>query len=85
MVLNKEEIKGNSNTISTSKTKNKIEIKKKRIEKGIRALILGVNPHSNGLFFSRSRLIFILKVMPTKRRTLLKTKTKINPIKKEKI
>lgn len=40
---------------STSKIRKIIEIKKNRIEKGRRAESLGVNPHSNGLAFSRSR------------------------------
>lgn len=39
---------------STSKIKNTIVIKKKRREKGIRALLKGSKPHSKGLNFSRS-------------------------------
>ena len=45
--------KGNIKTNSTSKIKKIIEIKKNRIVKGRRALNLGLNPHSNGLIFSK--------------------------------
>lgn len=79
----KEEIKGNKRTISTSNTKNKIEIKKKRIEKGIRALSFGVKPHSKGLFFSRSKLIFIARRDPNKINTALKIRTNNSGIKNE--
>lgn len=47
-------IKGKIKINSTSKIKKIIEIRKNRIEKGIRAENLGVNPHSKGLNFSRS-------------------------------
>ena len=46
--------KGISNTISISNTKKITANKKNRREKGIRAVFLGSNPHSNGDFFSRS-------------------------------
>jgi hypothetical protein len=45
-------MKGNNNTNSTSNTKNTKEIKKNRIEKGKRALNIGVKPHSKGDIFS---------------------------------
>ena len=45
-------MKGNNNTNSTSNTKNTKEIRKKRIEKGKRALNIGVKPHSKGDIFS---------------------------------
>jgi len=40
--------------ISISKTKKITASKKNRVEKGIRADLLGSNPHSKGLLFSRS-------------------------------
>lgn len=43
---------------STSKIKKIIAIKKKCNENGSRAEFLGSNPHSNGLFFSRSIKVF---------------------------
>lgn len=45
---------GISNTISMSNTMKIIANKKNRKEKGIRAVFLGSNPHSNGVDFSRS-------------------------------
>jgi hypothetical protein len=45
---------GINNTISISNTMKIIASKKNRIEKGIRAVLLGSNPHSNGDDFSRS-------------------------------
>ncbi|KAF8480536.1 hypothetical protein F5888DRAFT_1787188 [Russula emetica] len=45
---------GISKTISTSKIKKIIVIKKNRKEKGIRDDLLGSNPHSKGEHFSRS-------------------------------
>jgi hypothetical protein len=44
--------------ISTSKIKKIIEIKKNRIENGIREESIGSNPHSKGEVFSRSRIVF---------------------------
>ena len=55
---------GKIRTSSTSKIRNTRASKKKRIEKGIRAFILGVNPHSKGLIFSRSARIFIDRHWP---------------------
>lgn len=45
---------GINKTISISNTKKITAKRKNRIEKGIRALFLGSNPHSNGEHFSRS-------------------------------
>jgi hypothetical protein len=44
--------------ISTSKIKKIIAIKKNRIEKGIREELIGLNPHSKGDNFSRSKYFF---------------------------
>lgn len=41
-------------TISMSKTMKIIASRKNRVENGIRAVLLGSNPHSNGEDFSRS-------------------------------
>lgn len=51
-------IVGIINTISTSKIKKIIAIKKNCKENGIRALVLGSNPHSKGEFFSLSEKVF---------------------------
>lgn len=50
---------GKINAISTSKIKKIIAIKKKRIEKGVREELNGLNPHSKGDIFSRSYLLFL--------------------------
>ena len=55
---------------STSKTKKIIATIKNRIEKGNRAENLGVNPHSKGLIFSRSKLYLYLRLKPTPIRIL---------------
>ena len=47
--------------ISTSKIKKITAIRKNRKENGRRADPLGSNPHSNGEFFSRSRMVFLAK------------------------
>jgi len=52
-----------------------IEIKKKRIEKGIREESIGSNPHSKGEVFSRSRIVFF-----DTNREILITITLINKI-----
>lgn len=54
LVILNVEIIGKINTISTSKIRKIVEIKKKCNENGIRAKHLGSNPHSNGEHFSRS-------------------------------
>jgi len=58
------DIKGNSNTTSTSKIKKTKAIKKNRSEIGPRADDLGINPHSNGLFCSVSILTSLAKIIP---------------------
>ena len=52
------EASGNSRVISTSKIRKITAIKKKRREKGNRAVPFGSKPHSNGEFFSRSEMVF---------------------------
>lgn len=49
---------GINRVISTSKIRNTTAIRKKWREKGIRGEFIGSNPHSNGLVFSRSILVF---------------------------
>jgi len=49
---------------STSKIKKIIDNIKNRIEKGRRAEVLGVNPHSNGLDFSRRREALVPNTSP---------------------
>lgn len=69
----KEIIIGNKIVISTSKTKNKIAIKKKCKEKGNRPKILGSNPHSKGELFSRSlKDFFEIKFKIKIKRTIIK-------------
>lgn len=50
---------GKIKAISTSKIRKMIAIKKNRIEKGIREVLKGLNPHSNGDIFSRSKINFL--------------------------
>lgn len=50
---------GRIRVISTSKIRKITATKKKRKEKGRRADLLGSNPHSKGLPFSRSRWDFL--------------------------
>ena len=54
----KIKIIGKIRAISTSKIKKIIAIKKNRIEKGIRDLFKGSNPHSKEEDFSRSNFNF---------------------------
>ena len=54
---------GSNKSISTSKIRKMTAIRKKRRKNGIRADDLGSNPHSNGDLFSRSRIVFWIKVM----------------------
>lgn len=49
-------------TISMSKTRKITARRKNRVEKGIRAFLLGSNPHSNGEDFSRSLNDRVLKM-----------------------
>lgn len=60
----KSGIKGKISTSSTSKTRKITAIRKNRIENGIRGNLLGLNPHSKGLSFSRSRKDFFLRPKP---------------------
>lgn len=66
---------GNKRISSTSNTRKIIEIKKNRMEKGIRAECLGLNPHSKGLVFSRSMSVLWPRLKPNKRRIPLRVKT----------
>lgn len=50
--------RGRMSTISTSKIKKIMVIRKNRREKGARAFFTGSNPHSNGDSFSRSFVDF---------------------------
>lgn len=52
-------INGINNVISTSKIKKITAIKKNWIENGSRLDLLGSNPHSKGLLFSRSINVFL--------------------------
>lgn len=62
LTILKSGIIGKINAISTSKIKKIIVIKKKCNEKGIRAIDLGSNPHSNGEHFSWSIKDFLDKI-----------------------
>lgn len=61
--IKEEKIKGAGikRTISMSNTKKITAKRKKRVEKGRRALSFGSNPHSKGVLFSRSLKLRILK------------------------
>lgn len=54
---------GRIKAISTSKIKKITAIRKNRRENGIRADLLGSNPHSNGDLFSRSLINFFDRVV----------------------
>lgn len=56
---------GRRMAISTSKIKKITAIKKNRRENGIRDLLNGSNPHSNGDLFSRSIILFFDKIEDT--------------------
>jgi len=56
--LNIVGINGTIKIISTSKTIKIMAIKKNCIEKGIRAKLKKLNPHSNGIAFSRNLFLF---------------------------
>ena len=76
-------IKGNIKTSSTSKTRKIRLIRKNRIEKGSRALYLGVKPHSKGLIFSRLMYSFFLNLTPNLKIRIIKIKiTSIETLKK---
>lgn len=82
------EIKGKINTISTSNTRKIKAIKKNRKDRGMRGRDRGVNPHSKGLLFIRSRLDFIIrdfpnrssKVLNKREKTIINIKILINPL-----
>jgi len=52
--------------ISISKTRKITANKKNRVEKGMRADLLGSNPHSKGELFSRSIEVRIERIKPTR-------------------
>ena len=54
--------RGSRRTTSTSKIRNRIVTRKNRSEKGVRALLRGSNPHSNGVSFSRCFSVFFPRV-----------------------
>lgn len=68
----KETTKGNKRLTSTSKIRNTIPNKKKRREKGIRAVSLGSKPHSKGVFLLRDWMTcnLISKITPTRNKTI---------------
>jgi hypothetical protein len=53
---------GNIIVISTSKIRKITAIRKNWIENGVRGDLFGSNPHSNGLIFSRSIILFLAKI-----------------------
>lgn len=67
---------GRSITISTSKIKKMIVIKKNRRENGKRKLELLSNPHSKGEDFSRLNLTFFLRIRESPRTTNIISMTK---------
>jgi len=62
---------------STSKIRKMIAIKKNRIEKGKRDMVLGENPHSKGLNFSRSEYDLNPNPLPMENNKKDNTKTEI--------
>jgi hypothetical protein len=54
---------GMRRAISTSKIKKIIAIRKKLMENGMRENLFGSNPHSNGEFFSRSKNLFLDRIV----------------------
>lgn len=73
-------INGTIKIISTSKMIKIIAIKKNCIENGIRAKLKKLNPHSNGIIFSRSLFLFF----ETKREIVIRIKVTVNLVKIEK-
>lgn len=57
------EMEGRRRAISTSKIKKIIAIRKNCTLKGMRAELIGSNPHSNGEFFSRSVNVFLDSIL----------------------
>ena len=77
------EITGNIKISSISKIR-KIRVSRKNCkEKLTRLLDFGENPHSNGLSFSLSSLVFIEKRLTTTPKSVIRNK--LNPIKKANI
>jgi len=66
--------KGRIKAISTSKIINRIAIRKNRMEKGIFAGLKKLNPHSNGVDFSRQFFLFFENVLMTKIKIVLSVK-----------
>ena len=60
---------GIRSTISISNTKKITAKRKNRVENGIRAFLLGSNPHSNGEDFSRSFILRALRMNAAVRTT----------------
>lgn len=60
--------------ISTSKIKKITAIRKNRKEKGKRADLFGSKPHSNGDVFSRSNSVFLIRLMITILKWLIRLK-----------
>jgi len=58
--------RGSRMEISISKIRKTIAIRKNRIEKGIREVFFGSNPHSKGEVFSRSSTVFFENKVETK-------------------
>ena len=77
--------KGKINTSSTSKTKKIKATKKNRKENGIRGNVFGVNPHSKGLNFSRSWILFLDRVAIANNNNSLNNSTMTKKIIKLKI
>lgn len=74
---------GSKMVISTSKIKKIIPIIKKRREKGIRDRENGSNPHSKGELFSRSRVVFLLRIEAKKIMTIDRKIMKLKVKKRE--
>ena len=81
----KEIISGRIKVSSTSKIKKIIATKKKWRENGRRAEVLGSNPHSKGLLFSRSEKLFLeikfkIPINNIKIKIIIKEEYRINRI-----
>lgn len=63
--------------ISISKTRKITANKKNRVEKGMRADLLGSNPHSKGELFSRSIEVRIERIKPIRSTTKEINKLKV--------
>lgn len=64
---------GRSNTISTSKIRKMIVIRKNRSENGIRWLLFLSKPHSKGELFSRFVMVFLARTKEIPRTAPVKT------------